>query len=147
MKPIVRAAPFLASVCAIGFAMPAMAQDKSKPPASYPKLPSEIPAKFKPVTDSFDHTRRKVMIPMRDDVKLHTVFLVPRGAKTAQDGAQKADIAPVTAFETGTNEWRRYSAWSPYSGVRGQGPMGYEEGSGRAGLSTTSATRRDAPTS
>ena len=110
VKPIVRAARFLASVCAIAFAMPAMAQDKSKPPASYPELPSEIPAKFKPVTDSFDHTRRKVMIPMRDDVKLHTVFLVPRGAKKAQDGAPKADIAPVTAFETGTNEWRRYSA-------------------------------------
>jgi hypothetical protein len=29
-------------------------------------LPSAIPAKFKPVTDRFDHTRRKVMIPMRD---------------------------------------------------------------------------------
>jgi len=46
-------------------------------------LPSETPAKFEPVTDSFDYTRRDVMIPMRDGVKLHTVILVPRGAKAA----------------------------------------------------------------
>ena len=47
------------------------------------QLPSEMPAQFKPVTDSFDHERRVVMIPMRDGVKLHTVILVPRGAKGA----------------------------------------------------------------
>ena len=28
-----------------------------------------------------------------------------------KDGAPKADIAPVTAFETGTNIWRRLPAW------------------------------------
>ena len=81
MKPIVRAVAFLVSVFALAFAIWAMAQDKTKPPATYPQLPSEIPAKFKPVTASFDHTRRKVMIPMRDGVKLHTVILIPRGAK------------------------------------------------------------------
>ncbi|HMA17532.1 MAG TPA: CocE/NonD family hydrolase, partial [Thermoanaerobaculia bacterium] len=42
-----------------------------------------MPAKFEPVTDSFDHVRRVVMIPMRDGVKLHTVILVPKGAKGA----------------------------------------------------------------
>ena len=65
------------------FALPALAQDKAKPPATYPALPSEIPATFKPKNDSFDHTRREVMIPMRDGVKLHTVILVPKGAKGA----------------------------------------------------------------
>jgi uncharacterized protein len=50
---------------------------------TYPALPSETPAKFAPVTDSFDYTRRDVMIPMRDGVKLHTVILVPKGAKNA----------------------------------------------------------------
>ena len=30
-----------------------------------------------------------------------------------KDGAPKADIAPVTAFETGTNVWQRLSAWPP----------------------------------
>jgi putative CocE/NonD family hydrolase len=28
-----------------------------------------------------------------------------------QDGAAKADVAPVNAFETGTNTWRRLPAW------------------------------------
>jgi putative CocE/NonD family hydrolase len=28
-----------------------------------------------------------------------------------KDGAPKADLAPVTAFETGTNTWRRLGAW------------------------------------
>jgi uncharacterized protein len=28
-----------------------------------------------------------------------------------KDGAAKADVAPVTAFETGTNAWRRLPAW------------------------------------
>jgi putative CocE/NonD family hydrolase len=46
-------------------------------------LPSETPATFRPVTDSFDYTRRVVMIPMRDGVKLHTVVLVPKGASRA----------------------------------------------------------------
>jgi hypothetical protein len=46
-------------------------------------LPSERPAQFKPVTDSFDYDRRDVMIAMRDGVRLHTVILVPKGAKRA----------------------------------------------------------------
>jgi putative CocE/NonD family hydrolase len=49
----------------------------------YPALPSETPATFTPVQDSWDYTRREVMIPMRDGVKLHTVVLVPKGAKNA----------------------------------------------------------------
>ncbi|HUL47319.1 MAG TPA: CocE/NonD family hydrolase [Steroidobacteraceae bacterium] len=32
-------------------------------------------------------------------------------AEHLKDGAPKADIAPVTVFETGTNVWRRLSAW------------------------------------
>ncbi|HYT65271.1 MAG TPA: CocE/NonD family hydrolase [Vicinamibacterales bacterium] len=47
------------------------------------QLPSEMPAQFKPVTDTFDYARREVMIPMRDGVKLHTVILVPKGATRA----------------------------------------------------------------
>ena len=46
-------------------------------------LPSEMPARIEPVTSSFDYVRRVVMIPMRDGVKLHTVILVPKGAKGA----------------------------------------------------------------
>ncbi len=49
----------------------------------YPDYPSETPAHFKPVTDSFEYIRREVMIPMRDGVRLHTVILIPKGAKHA----------------------------------------------------------------
>ena len=35
------------------------------------------------MTDSWDYTRRDVMIPMRDGVRLNTVILVPKGAKGA----------------------------------------------------------------
>jgi putative CocE/NonD family hydrolase len=44
-------------------------------------LPSETPATFAPVTSSFDYIKRDVMIPMRDGVKLHTVIILPQGAK------------------------------------------------------------------
>jgi len=33
--------------------------------------------------DTWDYSRQEVMIPMRDGVKLHTVILVPKGAKSA----------------------------------------------------------------
>src|SRR5689334_4562514 len=61
----------------------ALSQTDSKQPATYPELPSEIPEKFTPTNDGFDHIRREVMIPMRDGVKLHTVILVPKGANRA----------------------------------------------------------------
>ncbi len=47
------------------------------------RLPGEIPARFEPATTTFDYVKRDVMIPMRDGVKLHTVIVVPKGAKGA----------------------------------------------------------------
>jgi len=74
----------LASVFGIAFVIePTRAQSKSKPPATYPELPSEIPAKFTPTNEGFDFVKRDVMIPMRDGVKLHTVILIPKGARRA----------------------------------------------------------------
>jgi putative CocE/NonD family hydrolase len=52
-------------------------------PQQTPRLPSETPAKLEPTNYGFDYVRREVMIPMRDGVKLHTVILVPNGAKNA----------------------------------------------------------------
>jgi putative CocE/NonD family hydrolase len=46
-------------------------------------LPNETPATFVPRVDSFDYTKREVMIPMRDGIKLQTVILIPRGAHRA----------------------------------------------------------------
>ena len=64
---------------ALSFVQPSVAQA----PTPYPDLPSETPANFQPVTDSFEYVKRDVMIPMRDGVKLHTVIIVPKGAKSA----------------------------------------------------------------
>ena len=65
------------------FAAASVAQTPAPPPPKYPNYPSEMPATFQPVTESFDHVRRTVMVPMRDSVRLYTVILVPRGAKGA----------------------------------------------------------------
>ncbi|PYR74205.1 MAG: glutaryl-7-ACA acylase [Acidobacteria bacterium] len=40
-------------------------------------------------------------------------ILRPFLAQYLFDRARKADVAPVTAFETGTNVWRRLNAWPP----------------------------------
>src|SRR3984893_16017612 len=64
---------------ALSFVRPSAAQA----PTHYPDFPSETPAHFQPVTDSFEYLKRDVMIPMRDGVKLHTVIIVPKGAKSA----------------------------------------------------------------
>ena len=64
------------TVCLAGMAHGAQAQQ-------YPDYPSETPAKFVPPTHGMDYESRDVMIPMRDGVKLHTVILVPKGAKQA----------------------------------------------------------------
>jgi putative CocE/NonD family hydrolase len=66
------AAVLVASACAFGA--------HAQPAAS---LQSDIPARFEPVTSSFDYTKREVMIPMRDGVKLHTIVIVPKGASHA----------------------------------------------------------------
>ncbi len=52
-------------------------------PATYPQYPSETPNSLQPAMDTWDYSRQEVMIPMRDGVKLHTVILVPKGAKSA----------------------------------------------------------------
>jgi len=54
---------------------------QTAPPAM--GLENETPPNFVAHTDSFDYTRRDEMIPMRDGVRLHTVILVPKGAKRA----------------------------------------------------------------
>jgi putative CocE/NonD family hydrolase len=38
-------------------------------------------------------------------------MLAPFLAQYLKEGAPRADLAPVTAYETGTNTWRRLTAW------------------------------------
>ena len=82
----------LVTAVALCAALPAAQAPAPQRPAAQ-ALPSETPAQFKPVTDSFDYARRDVMIPMRDGVKLHTVILVPKGA-------QGATSAPILLTRT-----------------------------------------------
>ncbi len=44
---------------------------------------SDIPSDWQQPRDTFDYVRSEVMVPMRDGVKLHTVIMVPRGARDA----------------------------------------------------------------
>ncbi len=67
---------------ALAVAALTIATASAQAPAS-PALPSETPATLQPVVDSFDYIRREAMIAMRDGVKLHTVILVPKVAKSA----------------------------------------------------------------
>jgi uncharacterized protein len=75
--------PFSLSMLLALMATQSVIAQTPPPAAQYPGLPSETPDKLVPANDTFDHVRRVVMIPMRDGVKLHTVILVPRGAKHA----------------------------------------------------------------
>ncbi len=52
-------------------------------PAQTPPLTPDIPAKFETPAEASDYIKSDVMVPMRDGVKLHTVIVVPRGAKGA----------------------------------------------------------------
>jgi putative CocE/NonD family hydrolase len=69
-----RFARFLVPVC---FLCAVMAFGQSS------KVRSDIPQNFTAPLNGYDYTRREVMIPMRDGVKLHTVIVVPNGAKNA----------------------------------------------------------------
>ena len=116
MKTYRALVPLAAVLAALTFVVKAEAQ-KGKAQKG-PSFPSEIPAKFVESFDGFDHVRRTVEIPMRDGVKLHTVILVPKGAKNAPilltrtpydaDGmtsrAHSAHLAPnITGYDHATD--------------------------------------------
>jgi putative CocE/NonD family hydrolase len=65
------------------FFVQSAAAQTAPPPAVPSTLQNETPARLEPAATGFDYARRDVMIPMRDGVKLHTVILVPKGAKGA----------------------------------------------------------------
>src|SRR5215467_4233361 len=70
LDKLIKAAAFLALV--------ALAQAQTTPP-----MTPDIPKKFDAPTSAYDYVKRDVMIPMRDGVKLHTVIVVPKGARNA----------------------------------------------------------------
>jgi uncharacterized protein len=69
--------PCVAFVVGVLLAVPVIPGDAD------PAYPSEIPKKLAVTYDGWDYARREVEIAMRDGVKLHTVILIPKGAKRA----------------------------------------------------------------
>ncbi len=51
--------------------------------AQTPPLAPDVHGTFTVPKSGYDYEKRDVMIPMRDGVKLHTVIVVPKGAKSA----------------------------------------------------------------
>jgi putative CocE/NonD family hydrolase len=85
IKPIdyIGTRTLLAAMLGVGCFVELPVAQQPPRPGTYPALQSETPANFNPKTDSFEYVRRDVMIPMRDGVRLHTVILLPKGAKDA----------------------------------------------------------------
>jgi hypothetical protein len=86
MKPFIKKISRGSLLCGLTFLLTGLFFSVSaiaQTAASSESLPSETPAKLQAVTDSFDYVKRDVMIPMRDGVKLHTVIVIPTGAKNA----------------------------------------------------------------
>ena len=48
-----------------------------------PPITPDIPQRFEAPASTYDYVKRDVMIPMRDGVRLHTVIVVPKGARNA----------------------------------------------------------------
>jgi putative CocE/NonD family hydrolase len=60
-----------------------MAHAAPATPPLTPPLTPDVPPKFEKPLLGYDYVKREVMIPMRDGVKLHTVIVIPKGAKGA----------------------------------------------------------------
>src|SRR5204863_503551 len=78
--------------------------------AQTPPLTPDIPRKFETPTSSYDYVKRDVMIPMRDAVKLHTVIVIPKGARNAPiipmvDGWMGDDWFHFGAFRQVNNDY------------------------------------------
>jgi putative CocE/NonD family hydrolase len=71
--------------------------------AQYPNMPSEMPATVNVPAELSDYTRRVVMIPMRDGVKLNTVILIPKSVTVEHKAAIVLTRTPYSAAALTTN--------------------------------------------
>ncbi len=79
MRPFRCSAAFALAFLPLAFisVTPAGAQEK------YTPMTPDIPEHFTPPRTDYNYTKRVVMIPMRDGVKLYTVIVIPKGAAHA----------------------------------------------------------------
>jgi uncharacterized protein len=84
-KPFLFSTAFVlgSGIWGLAFWVPAPALFAQAPPVTPDMVQqgSDIPAKWEEPHPGYDYEKREAMIPMRDGVKLHTVILVPKGAK------------------------------------------------------------------
>ena len=80
--------------------------------AQTPPLTPDIPTTFEAPTTSYDYVKRVVMIPMRDGVKLHTVIVIPKGAKSAPTILTRTPYNASKRAERNTKASRSSWLWS-----------------------------------
>ncbi|TPG22562.1 CocE/NonD family hydrolase [Sphingomonas koreensis] len=104
----------LASIAAAAFvsslAIGASAQQSSQVTPDMVQTGSDIPKDWQQPEDNFNYTRKEVMIPMRDGVKLHTVILIP---KAAQGLPMLLERTPYDATSTNSTNspYMREAVW------------------------------------
>ncbi|MGB6487892.1 MAG: CocE/NonD family hydrolase [Steroidobacteraceae bacterium] len=72
----------LAVIAACSFSATCSIAAAAPPGPDMVQTGTDIPKDWKQSQDNFDYTRTEAMIPMRDGVKLHTVIMAPKGAKS-----------------------------------------------------------------
>jgi hypothetical protein len=84
-SPLSLAIGAAALAAATAIAAPSLAPQASagQPQQTTPPLTPDITSRFEEPTTGYDHVKRDVMVPMRDGVRLHTVIVVPKGARNA----------------------------------------------------------------
>ncbi|MGN6279630.1 MAG: CocE/NonD family hydrolase [Sphingomonas sp.] len=94
----------------VSLAAAATAQQSSQVTPDMIQTGSDIPKDWQQPEDNFNYTRKEVMIPMRDGVKLHTVILIP---KNAHDLPMLLERTPYDATSTNSTNspYMREAVW------------------------------------
>ena len=105
-----RIASVAAAALACSLAVAAVAQQSSQVTPDMVQTGSDIPKDWQQPEGNFDYTRKEVMIPMRDGVKLHTVILIPKGA---HDLPMLLERTPYDATSTNSTNspYMREAVW------------------------------------
>ncbi|HEX4005613.1 MAG TPA: CocE/NonD family hydrolase [Acidobacteriaceae bacterium] len=110
----------------------ATAAAQESAPASTPAMTPDIPPAFTPPRIGYNFTRRVVMIPMRDGVKLYTVIAIPKDVthapiiltRTPYDAAARlhAEVTPYLAGQmmVGDDVWVDAGFIRVFQDVRGK---------------------------
>ncbi|HVU44997.1 MAG TPA: CocE/NonD family hydrolase [Terracidiphilus sp.] len=117
---------FHASVFFLAAILSAQSQTPTAP------MTPDIPSSFTPPHNGYNFTRREVMIPMRDGVKLFTVIAIPKGVthapiiltRTPYDAASRlhAEVTPYLAGQmmVGDDVWADAGFIRVFQDVRGK---------------------------